>query len=436
LFPLREQGVFYFRNIERHEGAIALEAQNMSKKSFYFVDLAANTAKPFDGMKAGKFTDMYGRSVEFPVAEMGAFLAGTQAAIEATKAESGEIVGLPIDMKNHEHGDAAGWIVAADLAGDVMRFTAKWTQAGLDLIGAGLQRFFSPSVDMQNKAVIGGSLTNWPATRAGGKTLLRPIELSEGVYTLALGGPENSAPIAEAFAQANPPAEDGTGFGVIDVIDGAVIVSDESGGLMKCPYTEAEGAYTFAPAAEWVKVEVEYKEVEGEPETEPEAEAQPAAAEAALPNETLATVANMSEAQIAALVDERVNERVAELARKADRARDTLAFSERVCNGTKETPVGLSVPPADLCEVLLSLPDDSEKKIRTLLEHVVSVGVVNFAERGHSGILEVKPELPAELRRHVKTWIASGKPLADFFLKVENVGKMEDYNLSEFQGAK
>jgi hypothetical protein len=107
----------------------------MPKTQFFYVDLAAKTAKPFDGMKAGKFTDMYGRSVEFKPAEMTAFLEGTQAAIDATKSESGEIVGLPIDKKNHEHGDAAGWIIAAELVGDVMRFSGHRTALTLSLLG-------------------------------------------------------------------------------------------------------------------------------------------------------------------------------------------------------------------------------------------------------------------------------------------------------------
>jgi hypothetical protein len=149
----------------------------------FLVDLQSQTAqpgKPFDGMRAGSFTDMYGRAVTFDAKDLAGYVANTKAAIDATRAESGEIVGLPIDAQNHNKGDAAGWIIAAELVGDVVRLTPRWTDLGLDLIGSSRQRFFSPTVDMENKTIVGGSLTNWPATRAKGKTLLRPIELAEG----------------------------------------------------------------------------------------------------------------------------------------------------------------------------------------------------------------------------------------------------------------
>lgn len=136
--------------------------------------------KPFDGMRAGSFVDMRGTPVTFAEKDLAVFVSNTNAAIAATRTPGGEVVGLPIDAQNHNKGDAAGWIVNAELSGDVIRLTPKWTDLGLDLISSSRQRFFSPTVDLENKTIIGGSLTNWPATRAKGKTLLRPIELAEG----------------------------------------------------------------------------------------------------------------------------------------------------------------------------------------------------------------------------------------------------------------
>ena len=400
---------------------------------FYFVDLSQSTAKPFDGMKAGKFTAMDGRPVEFAEADMSAFLAGTQAAIEATKAESGDIVGLPIDMRNHEHGDAAGWIIGAELMGDVIRLTAKWTQAGLDLIGAGLQRFFSPSVDMANKAIIGGSLTNWPATRAGGKTLLRPIELSQGVYSLETSLDAKMRKIYSSFydqfpgdSEMMPPA-----VMIREIFEGYVIV-ESADGLRNVTYTESEDGVTFASEADWVKVEISYQEVGQIDEAEDQTEEVPDESTPEMSIPATPQVVELSEAQIAALVDEKVNVRLAELARIADRKRDTLDFSERVCNGTKDSPIGLSVPPADLCEILLSLPEDHAEKIKTLLEHVVKVGVVNFAERGHGQILQNKPLLDSQSARHLAAWLKAGKTLTEFFTVNPEVGKETDFNLSEY----
>jgi len=408
---------------------------------FYFVDLSNSTAKPFDGMKAGKFTSMDGRTVEFEAGDMLTYVEGTRSAIDATKSESGDVVGLPIDMRNHDHGDAAGWIVGAELMGDVIRLSAKWTQAGLDLIGAGLQRFFSPSVDLQHKAIIGGSLTNWPATRAGGKTLLRPIELSQGAYSFAMSSEEIGA-VVEAFVAAFPETEGQPNYMPTDAGDDYIIVTDGTD-LLKVSFTQAEGVYSFAPVEEWVKVEVEYVPAEEAAEEKAE-DAEETPAESPAPEmsqpETIAAVtvaAELSdpehiEARIASLVDERVNVRLAELARKADRERDTLAFSERVCNGTKDNPIGLSVPPADLCAILLELPDDGAAKVKKLLEHVVTAGVIDFAERGHSQITENKPQLSDGNKALLKGWLKAGKTVAEFFTINPEVGKIADYNLSEF----
>jgi hypothetical protein len=82
------------------------------------------------------------------------------------------------------------------------------------------------------------------------------------------------------------------------------------------------------------------------------------------------------------------------------------------------------------------MPEEHETKIRTLLDHVVKVGVVNFAERGHSQIVENRPELPAETKKQLEIWLNAGKSLADFFGKIQGVGSMADFNLSEYQGAK
>jgi hypothetical protein len=432
-------------------------------QKFFYVDLAeGKTARrQFDGMKAGKFTSMDGRGVEFLPADMGAFLEGTKAAIEATRSETGVIVGLPIDMKNHDHGNAAGWITDAALAGDVMRFTADWTQAGADLIGAGLQRFFSPSVDMQNKAIIGGSLTNWPATRANGKTLLRPIELSTGVYSLETSLDERLSMIYEAFdkqfnqASMDPnaaPAKDSEDMGMTyeieEVFDGYVITKEcATEKLFRATFTEDPAVgVKFQAQPEWTEVKITYEDVTAanpadapaDPNAAP-ADATPApapVAAASIPQSTPA-LAELSETQIAALVDERVNVRIAELARKADRERDTLAFSEKICNGTKETPIGLAVPPAELCAILLDLPDEGAAKVKTLLEHVARVGVVNFSERGHSQITENKPELTGDAARLLKTWVKSGREVAEFFsVNPELKLNPADYNLSEFQKGK
>ncbi len=156
---------------------------------FLFADLAAPdlvNGKTFDALAPGKFVDMYGRKLEIKTGDLEQYAENTRRAIDATKTEGGEIVGLPIDAFNHEKGDGAGWIVAVEVNDGRLRVTPKWTEVGTDLIVKGIRRFFSATVDVGRKVIMGGTLTNWPASRdhITSNILLRPIELSDQSPTL------------------------------------------------------------------------------------------------------------------------------------------------------------------------------------------------------------------------------------------------------------
>lgn len=151
---------------------------------FYYTDLGEPgdevRGRAFDGMTHGHFIDMWGTEVKITQRDLETYVSNTLESIKASVTESGEVVGLPIDCVAHERGNAAGWIVDAELVGDVVKFTPVWTDLGKDLIRKKLQRLFSPTLDLRNKRVLGGSLTNWPATRdKKGRVLIKPIELSE-----------------------------------------------------------------------------------------------------------------------------------------------------------------------------------------------------------------------------------------------------------------
>jgi hypothetical protein len=156
--------------------------------SFLFTELANNAltdGRAFDGVAFGTFNDMFGREITLDAVDAEDFVANTQAAIEATRAESGELVGLPVDAKDHDKGDGAGWIVGAELIDGIIRFLPKWTEIGRELISKGIRRFFSPTIDTSNKVVLGGTLTNWPATRdENNRLMLRPIELAANVFAI------------------------------------------------------------------------------------------------------------------------------------------------------------------------------------------------------------------------------------------------------------
>src|SRR5579859_3372891 len=103
--------------------------------NFLFTQLSSDAltaGRLFDGLAVGSFTDMRGRAVTFAPDELPTYLANTLAAIAATKSESGEVVGLPIDARDHENGDGSGWIVGAELEGDRIRLKPKWTELGVE----------------------------------------------------------------------------------------------------------------------------------------------------------------------------------------------------------------------------------------------------------------------------------------------------------------
>lgn len=269
------------------------------RSDFLFVELSTDALTPgrqFDGLAVGEFTDMHGRDVGFKTDEFSDYLANTLDAIAATKTESGEVVGLPIDAHDHDKGDGAGWIVGAELAAPgLIRLIPKWTELGRDLIGKGIRRFFSATVDLRNKVILGGTLTNWPATRnKKGQIMLRPIELaaaSEKLFELEAVGHEDSLndqleDVQEAWnkqygygmptacpqcAQPTPyEAEFCPQCGcalptfavLVDVFDGYLIA--RAGGdddLFKVTYTRGgvnNDEIVFAPQAEWTSVKSTY----------------------------------------------------------------------------------------------------------------------------------------------------------------------------------
>lgn len=236
-------------------------------RNFIFTELSADVltaGHAFDGLAVGEFVDMHGQKVRFKPDELAEYVANTLAAIAATRAESGELAGLPIDANNHDKGDGAGYIVNVEQQGDLIRVFPTWTEIGVELIGKKIRRWFSATVDTAHKVILGGTLTNWPATRdrVSGKMLLRPIELSEArqVYQLADESlDEKTSKVRSAFyaATEKPAIWEPMVCEVFD--DYVVVMAGES--YYKVEYTtDADGNIAFAPRDEWVEVKQSYVE--------------------------------------------------------------------------------------------------------------------------------------------------------------------------------
>lgn len=377
---------------------------------FLFVDMQATNlvdGKPFDGLAPSDpkrpFVDMHGTIVHIKSDRLQTYVKNTLALIANTKTESGEVVGLPIDSKNHEKGEAAGWIVNVELAGDVVKFFPKWTHDGQALITGGKFRYFSPTLDLDNEVILGGSLTNWPASRdAKSRPLLQPVELSSGLFT--------NDPIKN-------PLEDRQ--------------EDEPMTIKLADFTPEDRAALVAEVAKVVT---------------------PAPTAAETPKtpgiENLLDLAGLSEeaknARIAEMQSYLANVRKqAELEFQAQMARlqhesRVTELCQKLTGGTNEAPRGIPVQLSELREHLLKLEAPEAKWWGELLASIQGgskSGLIEFAERGHNGTPKGTAQLPSEYAAALDTGTMK---VSDLTSPVLGLGDLSQYDLSKWQagGAK
>jgi hypothetical protein len=229
-------------------------------------------------------------------------------------------------------------------------------------------------VDTENKIILGGSLTNWPASRnAKGQILLRPVELSQSIKEIDM---EKT---------------------LLEMI------------------TELPGKVAEA--------------VRGKQQDPPTTTAAPTELEAGI-SPQLKELLNTPEAI------EELGKQAQEIARGAihleKRKIHTVQFASKLAGGTAEHPVGLKVRPNEVVALLLSLPEPQALAVEKILASALE-GAVNFSMRGvdGSGFIQ-KPELPKEVKGYLKTWVEAGRSVGEFFKVNLELGNPEDYNLSEF----
>ncbi len=263
----------------------------MKKTSgFLFTELSKDNlipGKPFDGFAPCNTRDMHGTPVVINPEELEVYLSNMQAAIEESRTESGEIVGLPIDAGvtgDHDKGDAGGWIVGVEREGNVLRFIPKWNELGMEVISKSIRRYFSPTIDLKNKKIVGGSMTNYSAINFGaGKVVLRPIELAapNTLYELAESTEESlndqlsdvyeawrALCLARVCEDCGSTINAGdaycaacgcammTGY-VVDVFEDH-IVAQRGEEMFEVAYTRGDDKIAFAPMDEWKPVKRAY----------------------------------------------------------------------------------------------------------------------------------------------------------------------------------
>ncbi len=351
-------------------------------------DFSSIGLKPIDGLSAGTFTSMWGDVVEFKPEDLEKYAANTKRVINSTKTESGDIVGLPIDMDMHDHRGGAGWIkdVIVDMERKILRFMVEWTAEGAEVIQKNVRRFFSPSTDPENQIVLGGSLTNWPATRdaKSGQILLRPIELSQFMKEIDM--PKTLEELETGQTALTGSVEKLT-----------TLMTDVSAKLAEL----SSGSNNQNQSLDPDRINPELLEL-------------------------LGNGAGLEELGAKAA-------EIAQDAIKAEKRKHSLVeFAARIAGGTKAKPFGLKVRPADLVALLVSIPEKQGNAVMKILEQSLDAAI-DFAQHGidGDGFLN-KPELPEPFKKYAYEFCATGATIADFFKANPEVGKMDDFNLADF----
>jgi len=363
-------------------------------KNVLFTDLSMidwQEQKPIDGFAPVDTVDMWGRKVIVKPDELATYEANTKAALESTRDSNGEVIGFPIDQRHHDGGDAAGFITDVNQEGGVLRFDVRWNDVGRELIEKDLERYFSPTFDLQEKVVIGGSLTNWPASRTKDhKILLHPIELSASMQAI-----EGLEPDSLTFAEA-----------VKNVLSGL--------GLMKPKPDE-----THIPKEEDVVEQVELSAEQLE------------AMKAELTKELISNPE--TSAELSSYLDQEANRRMEAALELAKRENRIAEFSARIVGGTEDNPKGLPVEQGKIAEFMGKLPADLLDEAEALLSGIVEKGLVDFEEKGHSREMKGTAELPELMAVELQNAIEAGMSVKRFFeANAAELGAMEDYDLSEF----
>lgn len=344
-------------------------------KNFAYLEFAqTETGKPIDGMAAGNFRDMWGRGLEIKPEELATYIKNTNAALKSTVDESGQIVGFPIDI-NHDHDQAVGWIkrVFKDAERDVVKMDVEWNAGGEWSIETNTYRYFSPSVNDKQKVIVGGGLTNWPATRDEKENiLLRPVELSQGCYTN-----DNANLIT----------------GIVERVVELVKSGEE------IPPVE------IIPEHDKGETHMDFTELMADPEVKQKFDL-------AVAEQAKAQAKELSEAALAKQKeDDALRASVAELKAK-----------------------GLPIEEEKVTAYLLGQTKEQRESGIAILRALADAGhVLDFSEHGHQltdpGKKKLEPIIAEQYKKHLEL----GGSMEEFFSDNPELGETKDYDLSEYK---
>ena len=449
------RSVFLIHNQEQGhmKDADRLEVQNV-----FYIDLSTDlqSGRPFDGMAVGTFLDLWGKKITIKKSELETYIKNTKNAIASTETESGEVVGLPIDAQGHDAGDGAGWIQDVFLEQvekpngkkiDIIRFVAEWTELGLKLIQSGVRRMFSPTFDYNEKVILGGSLTNWPATRSKtGEILLRPIELSSNLFTPTEAAiEENQAALEDEdppadLEQSNQPKDGGNTMDVKKVKEAEGTV-EATAIVLDTAQREAMIAEMSGVVGDQMKTSMKEMLAELIAPKDPEGK-EGADSSVLIPNllamleldgvneEFQGAIKESMLAQWSALQEKAKVDAVQMIT--AVRRESTIAdFCSSSISGSTEVPRGLPTKQDELVAFCNGLDDKQFEFFSKLTGRILNEGLTEFEELGHGR----KPKGQTELPEYYVTQLEAGSiKLADLKdpIIAADLGNLDQYDLSKF----
>ncbi len=470
----------------------------------FYVDMASILTedvlvnpRPFDGMAAGLFIDMWGREVEIKIEDLPVYVSNTKRALESTRDSNGAIVGFPIDEIDHRGDYAAGWIVDVNLSikRSIIEFIPRWTAAGLAGISQDRVRYFSPSINIKSKVIVGGSLTNWPATHDEEQNiLLRPIELGSSLLVAAPGDKQmfslkavklffknlagltelsvipysNHGKSDETETWSAPTLNDFTDkvFGDLDASEINRIRDHytwtannppETFADLKLPHhvagksgvgrsvwkgvvaamealLGARGGVTIPDSDKsgvYSHLSKHYAEFDKTPPEFSRADQSGTKGEKKMPE-----LLDMSDPNVVAEIDRRAEElaitKINKIAEETRRVEKIRGFVAGLSAGNGSS--GVAVDQEKTIAFLSDLPVEKLDSAMEMLKSVASAGRLDFTEHGHSRTMSGGQPLPDDLKPILLSWLSAGKSIAEFFkVNAVEVGAMDDYDLSEFK---
>ncbi len=382
--------------------------------NIHFIELALSDGATFDALVPGTFTDMLGREVTISPSDLSKIVENTIEAIGAAVTATGEIVGLPIDAKDHDKGDGAGWIVGAELSGGIVRLQPKWTMVGRDLIAGGIRRFFSATVDLKNKIILGGTLTNWPALRnKKGVMQLRPIELSANLCEIVQDddSPEVMEMAKNKTATPNEPVEKEVSGGGIDL---AALRNEIKSDILAEFQKSADGDDAADRMKDSLKIEAfaDVADLSG-------------ARDALLGQMQTALRAEYTRMQANA------GQMLAGMMAEIKRDQHVAEFAALVVGGNEKRPVGFPVGQEEVETFLLSLSDVQRTAAESIFGRIHEQGLVEFGAIGHGKHSKAKLPVPEFARESLQATIDAGNSATAFFTAA-GLGDADGYDLSGY----